>query len=95
MKSETIHYNCDNCDRTLKTGDNELNIMTSKSESSYWKRLHLRILVKSGMNNDCTEEDADLCKKCAIDLLEDALRRVKSGERTTAGTASIDAEKWH
>ena len=93
-KSETTTYHCDKCGKTLKTCDNDMDICTSISESSYWRRLHVKIEHAHGMHNDGTTEQADLCKPCAVALLADALKRVKAGERATAGTQDIDQQNW-
>ena len=95
-KNESVHYSCDNCGKKLKTSHNSLNIMTSLSseESIYWSRLHVLIVYRHGMHNDGKEEQADLCKTCAVAILSDALRRVRVGERATAGTEDSSEGKW-
>lgn len=90
-----ISYICDNCGKKLKTCDNHLNIMTSKSESSYyWKRIHVLIKTRTGYDNNGEERNSDLCVICAIQLLNNALIRVKGGERATAGTEKIGQCFW-
>ena len=87
-------YHCDNCGKKL-AGPSCLNIVTSKSEQSLgWARLHVAVQLISGAHNDSQTSDADLCKKCAIKLLSDALRRVRGGERATAGTEEIEEQGW-
>jgi hypothetical protein len=90
---ETTDYSCDNCGKKL-LGSRSLDITTSKSEENPWSRLHVRILHIQGYHNESTEEDADLCKKCAMALLSDALERVKKGERASAGTEEIEQSGW-
>lgn len=88
-------YSCDDCGVRLFTCDNDLEIVTSKSELNMaWRRLHLTIIHRSGRHNDATVRPADLCKACAIRLLEDALQRAKNGERVTAGVHSSDRGGW-
>lgn len=98
-RSERVEYSCDKCGKRLKTCDNSLNIRTELSGydtngSSYWSRLHVEIIHRHGMHNDGTDEQADLCKTCAVALLTDALRRVKAGERASAGTEAIEQGTW-
>lgn len=92
---KTTSYFCDKCGNQLNNSDNSLNIVTSLREySSSWSRLHIQITHQHGAHNDWKEEDADLCQSCAYELLADALKRVKAGERLSAGVASSDIEKW-
>jgi hypothetical protein len=82
MKTTTTKYHCDKCGKELPTFKNSLNIVISK--------LHVRI-----QHRPCGETyDADVCQPCAIALLEDALKRVKAGERATKGSESIYEERW-
>lgn len=90
---EEIKFTCDNCHKRLK-GSSNLNIVTVKSDSSFWHRLHVRIQDVSGFHNDSKTRDADLCKPCTILLLKDALKRVKAGERATKGTEEIEQMGW-
>lgn len=92
--SETTTYICDKCGKKLKTCNNSMDIVTSISESSYWSRLHVRVIHIHGMHNDATEENAELCKTCASVILADALKRVRAGERTTAGTEDSEQNNW-
>ncbi len=94
MTSQTTSYHCDKCGKKLRTCDNSLEIVTSVSESLCWSRLSVKIEYSHGVHNDGTTEQADLCKPCAVALLADALKRVKSGERMTAGVDSSDQENW-
>jgi hypothetical protein len=71
-----------------------MNICTSKSEDLFWRRLHVKIELRSGVNNVANTDNADLCQDCAIVLLTDALKRVKKGERATKGTESMYHEEW-
>lgn len=85
---------CDKCGRKLKTHQNTLNIVTSLREGGYWSRLHVSVTHRHGVNNDGREEKAKLCKSCAIKLLEDALARVRKGERATEGSEAVEEGKW-
>jgi len=86
-------YSCDLCSKKLD-GHKSLNIVTEIRDDTYWERLHLRVINQSGVHNDSDDREADLCKKCAVRLLTDALKRVKAGERATAGTESSNQEGW-
>lgn len=86
----TSSSTCDNCGKKLPTHQNNVEIVTSKSESSFWRRLHIRIELHNGMHS----KDADLCKVCAIELLQDAVARIKKGERLTAGVEHSEESKW-
>lgn len=96
MKTEITKYSCDKCGKTLRTCNNKLDIVTDLNgeDSNPWARLHINIIHRHGMHNDSTEEPAELCKGCAINLLTDALKRIKAGERATAGTETINMGKW-
>ena len=94
MKTEQVTYSCDKCGKKLKTSNNTLDIKTSLSEDGYWARLHVRIIHIHGMHNDGTTEEAELCKSCASGLLEDALKRVRKGERASAGTEEVEQCGW-
>jgi len=95
MKHESVSYACDKCGKKL-TDSGGLNLVTVLSEiSGYWSRLHVHIRHRSGVHNDGKVEDADLCKACAIELLSDALARVRKGERASAGTEKPDPRGWH
>lgn len=94
MRSSTTTYFCDKCGKKLSTSHNSLNIMTSLSESSLWSRLHVKILHIHGVNNDSTQDQAELCKTCAIKLLVDAVNRMRKGERATEGTESSAQKNW-
>jgi hypothetical protein len=94
MRNETTTYHCDKCGKKLKTCDNSMNIVTSLSESLYWSRLHVQITRIHGMHNDENIDQAELCKSCAVGLLTDALKRVKAGERATAGTETSEQGDW-
>lgn len=80
--------------KKLFTHRNLLDIVTSLSESSFWSRLHVRIMHVSGVHNSANTEPAELCKTCVIKLLEDALSRVRKGERASEGVESSDQEGW-
>jgi protein-arginine kinase activator protein McsA len=95
MVHKTEEYACDNCGKNLPTCNNSLEIVTSKSERSVgWSRLHVVIQHRHGSHNDGETDNADLCKKCAVKLLTDALQRVKDGERTTKGAETSDQGNW-
>lgn len=94
MKREVAAYSCDNCHRKLPRNSN-LDIVTSISEGGVWSRLHVQIMRKHGIQNKFEIDQADLCRPCTIDLLSDALKRVRKGERATAGTESGDQVGWN
>lgn len=96
MKSTQTTFFCDKCNCRLKTYGNNLNICSELKDSSspHWSRLHVKIEHRHGMHNDGTTKDAELCQSCAIQLLEDALNRVKSGERATKGTQGSEQGSW-
>lgn len=85
---------CDNCGKKLPTCQNNVEIVTSKSESSFWRRLHICIKLHSGVHNDGYTKDADICKDCAIKLLGDAIVRIRKGERLTAGVKHSTQSDW-
>lgn len=92
--TETKHA-CDNCEKQLTTHSNHVVIQTSKDENSYgWRRLRVTVELHHGVHNDGTQELADLCQQCAIKLLEDALKRVRAGERSSAGVEEIEMCKF-
>lgn len=93
-RSETTSYHCDKCGKKLKTYNNTLKIIKEISTRAFWSRFRLRIEYIYGMHNDATTNDADLCQACAIELLSDALDRVKKGERASAGTETPDQKGW-
>jgi len=94
-RSTRTTYHCDDCGRELPTFKNALAIVTEKDGSNIgWSRLRVRIEHAHGSHNHGETEDAELCQSCAIKLLEDALRRVRSGERATKGSESIYQESW-
>lgn len=94
MKVSVEEHYCDNCGKKVSY-DNQLDIVTSLNEGTYWSRLHVKIKRRSGYHNDAKIEDAALCKKCAVKLLTDALKRVKAGERATAGTEASEQKGWN
>lgn len=94
MKTEHTTYQCEVCGKKLPSWHNSLNIKTSLREEGYWSRLHVKIEHVHGVHNNATTEQADLCKKCAVGLLKDALRRITKGERASAGTEGIEEGKW-
>lgn len=95
MKTDYVRYSCDRCERTLDGFANELTIVTSLSEANLgWSRLRVTVLRHSGMHNDASLKPADLCQKCAIFLLEDALERVRQGERASVGVESTSVEHF-
>jgi uncharacterized protein YlaI len=93
-RNETVTYHCDKCGKKLDTSGNTMDIVTSLYETMCWSRLHVTIIHRHGMHNDWQADKADLCQKCAIDLLTDALKRVKSGERATKGTQDSEQKDW-
>ena len=95
MQSNIVMCSCDNCGKKLKTCNNHLNIVTSKSESCVWRRIHVKIENVSGVNNNAETRNADLCQKCAVQLLKDAIKRIESGERVSAGMGHVDQQRWN
>lgn len=92
---QRIEYFCDKCGSKLPTFMNQMVIVTDVGQhSSSWSRLHVIIEHHHGSHNNGKTEKADLCQKCAITLLEDALQRVKAGERMTAGVEDPKERKW-
>lgn len=71
-----------------------LNIVTSIFEGNSWNRLHVTIKHHHGMNNGAKTEPANLCKNCTVILLEDAVKRVRAGERASEGTEEIEKSGW-
>lgn len=95
MATERIEkQSCDKCGRALKGHRNSMNIVTSLRDSSSWSRLHVQVTHIHGFHNDAQEDPADLCKPCAVALLTDALKRVRSGERATKGTEDSSMQGW-
>lgn len=88
-------YHCDRCKKRLKTCNNEMLIETSLEEGYFWSRLQVQLIHRHGTNNGGKEEKAELCQKCAIWVLTDALKRVKAGERTTKGCGNTDQQGWN
>lgn len=83
MTNQTTHHHCDKCGKKLKSCDNNVVIMTEGSINLS----HLRVIVEYRYGRD-DKQPADLCQSCAATLFADAARRVRSGERATAGTES-------
>lgn len=93
--SET-KYACDKCRKRLPTHSNHVAIGTTLSDESIgWSRLRVVIEHRHGSHNNGKVNRADLCKKCVIALLTDALNRVKKGERVSAGIDTIDMLKFN
>jgi hypothetical protein len=90
-------YSCDNCGKKLKTHGNKVEFVKSLTGEwdNPWERLHVRIIDMHGFHNDAEEKPADLCKECAIKILTDALKQVKSGIRMSAGIESSEALKFN
>jgi uncharacterized protein YlaI len=94
MQTCEVYY-CDNCGKRLAGFTNKLDIVTSKSEAELgWDRLHVKIDRHYGQHNDGERKGADLCKDCAVRLLQDALARVAQGERASVGVESPRMETW-
>ena len=94
MASQTkVEFFCDFCQRKLATSNNRVEISTDLScpgSSKYrWARLHIKLEVKTGIDNQLDpSRHADLCKACAYSLLQAASIRVAGGERVTKGIDS-------
>lgn len=93
-KHEQVSYRCERCDKKLQHDHSHLDIVTSISEHGHWSRLHVQILHRHGVDNRVTVEPADICKDCALGLLGDAIKRIKRGERASAGTEDIEQNGW-
>lgn len=95
MSTETVtKHNCDRCRKHLPDKSN-IAIRTEVNGGSFaWSRLTVHITLYSGSHNSGFNEPADLCKKCTITLLTDALSRVTKGERITGGIDGIDMLKF-
>lgn len=61
-----------------------------ENDGPVWSRLRVTFEYHHGVHNDSKEGPADLCQECAVKLLTDALKRVKAGERLSAGVENID-----
>lgn len=84
MTKQTTTYCCDSCGKDLSTEKCNLNITTTKHGSGIsGSKLHVMIIHR---NEQIGSENADLCQQCCIEILEDALGRVKNGERSSEGT---------
>lgn len=95
MSTQKIEkYYCDKCKKELSTWHNNLEIVTSLTDGSLWSRLHVKIEYHHGVGNDFKKDEADLCQECAVELLSDALNRVRKGERATAGVESPTKQTW-
>jgi hypothetical protein len=96
-RSTREEYCCDKCGKKLPTHGNQVAIQTdlTKEWDNPWSRLRVTIEHRHGMHNDGKTEVADLCKKCATDLLTNALKQVKSGVRMSAGIDSTEALKFN
>lgn len=93
--TETKYY-CDKCHKDLKGyGGHHVNIRTRTLEmTSLWQQLHVQIFYAHGNNNDGDKKEADLCQRCAIEILKDALERVQAGERVTKGVQDSKQLDW-
>ena len=78
MKEETTKYHCEMCKKKCDPGENSEFVKTI-SESYLWKRMHVRFIVRSGVNNNSQEEPADLCKACTRELLQYVSQCLKNG----------------
>ena len=95
MKHTKEEYFCDRCGEKLKTHSNNICIVTEKDRSGvgsggFWERFKVKIEFHHGLHNDGKKRDADLCKSCAEDLLNNALIRIKKGERISKGEQTSD-----
>lgn len=74
---ETTH--CDMCGAKLKSSKLNSEFVKSLREGGFWKRIHVRIAVRSGVNNSAEDVPAELCATCATRVLELALMGVRNG----------------
>ncbi len=86
MTNTSVTYACDHCGKEVsESGANSLAIIPIRDDNP-WKRFRIQLSVWSGVHNNATIEDADLCVNCATTLLEQmvmALRRT-----------GLDGNKW-
>lgn len=94
MKLTRTEFYCDKCKTKLPSCNNSIDIRTSLSEDSLWSRLHVIIQHKHGIHNNVTVDAAELCQECTLALLEDAISRIRTGERATKGTESSIQGNW-
>lgn len=89
-------FACDKCKKKLKTCNNDCVIVTDigPSGSRFWAILKISIDHVSGFNNDADHRKAELCKTCAIEMLKDAIKRIKAGERITKGEQESEQQGW-
>jgi hypothetical protein len=91
VKHESVSYSCEKCHRALKDAGG-LTIRTELygQNGGPWARLDVKIEHSHGMHNTGETEPAQLCKACTVELLMDALKRVRKGERATEGTDKVE-----
>lgn len=94
VRERSPEFSCDNCGDVLPTSSNDVVIQTDKECVVGWKRLRVVIRRFEGVDNHAQDSPADLCQKCATELLADAVKRVTSNERITAGVRTIGALKF-
>lgn len=95
MKNTITTTHCDRCGKKLLS-DGSLNIVSPIHESQRsWGRLHVTIDHRHGYDNNATTDNADLCRDCAIYLLENALARARGGERVSAGVEDPKQLGWN
>ncbi len=88
-------YFCDRCHKKLLTCDNHVIIVTPLDEHNVaWSRLRVIIQHHHGSHNNGEIELADLCQDCARILLDNATKRVESGERTSEGVESPEMKRF-
>lgn len=95
MNTKETKYYCDKCRAKLPTYANAVKIQTRVDKGMAWSRLLVTIEHHHGVHNDGKTEKADLCKKCTLMLLGDALARVRQGERVSAGVDAIGMLKFN
>lgn len=68
---------CDCCNDHINLGDERSFNMVGKGISTHADLITLRIKLNKITNNEWREVTPDLCKKCLISILEEALEEAK------------------
>lgn len=97
-KSTETKYYCDKCHKKLGTFMNDVAIITRPGDDNkdpFWQRFNVGINFSCGIHNDQSENRAaELCQACTAELLEDATKRVRAGERKTKGYGDSEQQGW-
>lgn len=79
MENTHTTYSCDRCGSVCKRQQNSNFVFLLSEEYINWARLHVNIVYRSGAHNNFKDRPVDLCKKCAVFMLEHALAGAKNG----------------